>query len=116
MVVAFDRIGQGWLFAITHLDHLVLQTAGQGDNPRLVTVYLEELFASLLILLDSLATHFLEVVIDDNLGFVVGHLRLRAFEDVTYTREEVVQIDFIEARSTEVLPDAQPEGIAYFIH
>ena len=41
---------------------------------------------------------------------------LAAFGDVTYTSEEVIQIDLIEARGAEVLADAQPEGIAYFIH
>ena len=116
MVVALDRIGELGLGTVTHLDDLILQAAGQGDDARLVTVDLEEFFACFLVLLDGLATYFLKVVVDDDLSFVVGHLRLCAFEYVTYTSEEVIQIDLIEARGTEVLADAQPEGIAYFIH
>ena len=116
VVVALDRIGELGLGTVTHLDDLILQAAGQGDDTRLVAVDLEEFFACFLVLLDGLATYFLEVVVDDDLGFVVGHLRLSAFEYVTYTSEEVFQIDLIEARGAEVLADAQPEGIAYFIH
>ena len=114
MVVALDRIGELGLGAVTHLDDLILQAAGQGDDTRLVAVDLEEFFACFLVLLDGLATYFLEVVVDDDLSFVVGHLRLSAFEYRHVHQRGSLPDCLIEARGAEVLADAQPEGIAYF--
>ena len=71
-----------------------------------MTIDLEELFTSSLILLDGLATYFLEIIVDDDLRLIIRHPRLCLLKDITYSCEEILETDLIEARSSEVLADA----------
>ena len=116
MVMTLYGVGKLRLGAIPHLDDLVLQSAGERCDASLVGIDLEEFFPCFLVLCHRFLLYFLEVFVDDGLGFIVAHRRLTLVVDVTDAGEKVLEVDFVEARSSEVLTNAQPEGVAYFIH